>query len=58
MQIKMKDKEFKKLKDEYSAKKIIEMHVKSEIIKSEELCYPDFSFGVSPLTVQLLFLHR
>lgn len=31
MQIKMKDKEFKKLKDEYSANKIIQMHIESKI---------------------------
>lgn len=31
MQIKMKDKDFKKLMDEYSANKIIQMHVMSEI---------------------------
>lgn len=36
----------------------LQMHVKSEIIKSEKLCYPDFAFGVSPLAVQVLFLHR
>lgn len=31
MQIKMKDKDFKKLMDEHSAKKIIQMHIMSEI---------------------------
>ena len=31
MQIKMKDKDFKKLMEEHSAKKIIQMHVMSEI---------------------------